>query len=230
MDSDLEDYGYSDYYYEEEKAEEEAEEVEEEVEVEVEAEEEVVEEETAEEENYLQSLSVVRKVVCPQNMDGSTVWESMFCPPNWAYQGSFYQAKETASTQNKWLVLNLQSKEEFSSHILNRDTWANDAVVVMFAENFILWQVHDHVDEGRKVRTYYKLNAVPSILLIDPITGAKMWAGTGTVQPQQLLEDLLPFTDKSPKEHLYHNPLKCRCHHCCCLSSSSGRTQMEKDV
>jgi hypothetical protein len=81
------------------------------------------------------------------------------------------QAKSAASMQDKWLLVNIQSTREFSSHMvfysccsifqfswlfvsalsllptifffvkLNRDTWANDAVSQIISTNFIFWQV-----------------------------------------------------------------------------------------
>lgn len=48
---------------------------------------------------------------------------------------------------------------------------------------------HDST-EGKKVCTYYNLVSVPAILVIDPITGQKMRAWSGMVQPDRLLEVL----------------------------------------
>ncbi|XP_042378503.1 plant UBX domain-containing protein 7-like [Zingiber officinale] len=127
---------------------------------------------------------------------------SLYTPPfSLMFQGRFDQAKVEASLRGKWLLLNLQSHEEFSSHMLNRDTWANQAVAETIHSNFIFWQVyHDNI-EGKKVCTYYNLFKLPAVLLIDPITGQKMNAWTGMVHPERLLEGLLPFLDKGPKEH-----------------------------
>ncbi|GMN61868.1 hypothetical protein TIFTF001_030955 [Ficus carica] len=110
-------------------------------------------------------------------------------------------AKDTAAAQDKWLLINLQSTKEFSSHMLNRDTWANDAVSQTISTNFIFWQVYDDTTEGQKVCTYYKLVSIPVVLVIDPITGQKMRSWNGMVEPERLLEDLLPFMDGGPKDH-----------------------------
>ncbi|KAM7272141.1 hypothetical protein ACFE04_031355 [Oxalis oulophora] len=67
----------------------------------------------------------------------STVWESnsqdqlasLYQPPfHLMFHGSFEKAKCTSADQNKWLIVNLQSTKEFNSHLLNKDTWGNDAV------------------------------------------------------------------------------------------------------
>ncbi|XP_056165900.1 plant UBX domain-containing protein 7 isoform X5 [Syzygium oleosum] len=66
---------------------------------------------------------------------------SLYRPPfHLMYRGSFEKAKAAASLQDKWLLVNLQSTKEFSSHMLNRDTWANEAVSQTISTNFIFWQ------------------------------------------------------------------------------------------
>ncbi|KAI7748565.1 hypothetical protein M8C21_000104, partial [Ambrosia artemisiifolia] len=110
-------------------------------------------------------------------------------PPPFAlmYHGSFQKAKEAASDQDRWLLVNVQSTKEFSSHMLNRDTWGNEAVAQTITSNFIFWQfilVCDDTEEGSKVMTYYKLDSVPATLVIDPITGQKMRLWRGMIQPE----------------------------------------------
>ncbi|KMT09712.1 hypothetical protein BVRB_6g131610 [Beta vulgaris subsp. vulgaris] len=117
------------------------------------------------------------------------------------HQGSFEKAKLAAAAEDKWLLANLQSPTEFSSHMLNRDTWANEAVAQTIKTNFIFWQVYDDTSEGKKVCTYYKIESAPVTLVIDPITGQKMRSWSGMVHPDRLLEDLLPFMDGGPKNH-----------------------------
>lgn len=117
------------------------------------------------------------------------------------FHGPFEKAKESAKSQDRWLLVNLQSTREFSSHMLNRDTWANEAVAQTITSNFIFWQVCDDTEDGSKIKTYYKLDSVPVTLVIDPVTGQKMRLWRGMVQPESLLEDLLQFMDGSPKDH-----------------------------
>ncbi|XAR48018.1 hypothetical protein NMG60_11030702 [Bertholletia excelsa] len=127
---------------------------------------------------------------------------SLYRPPfALMYNGPFEKAKDGAKVQDKWFLVNVQSTKEFSSHMLNRDTWANEAVAQTISSNFIFWQVYDDTEEGKKVCTYYKLDSIPVILVIDPITGQKMRSWRGMIQPESLLEDLLAFMDGSPKDH-----------------------------
>ncbi|XP_068645664.1 plant UBX domain-containing protein 7-like [Aristolochia californica] len=127
---------------------------------------------------------------------------SLYRPPfPLMYHGPFDKAKVEATHQGKWLLVNIQSTKEFSSHILNRDTWANEAVAETIRSNFIFWQVYDDTSEGRKVCTYYNLYSIPVVLVIDPITGQKLRSWNGMVEPERLLEDLVPYLDKGPKDH-----------------------------
>ncbi|CAJ2636135.1 unnamed protein product [Trifolium pratense] len=127
---------------------------------------------------------------------------SLYRPPfHLMFTGSFDKAKGAASLQDKWLLVNIQSTKEFSSHMLNRDTWANDAVSQTISTNFIFWQVYDDTTEGKKVCTYYRLDSIPVVLIIDPITGQKMRSWGGMVQPESLLEGLITFLDAGPKDH-----------------------------
>ncbi|KAI3996249.1 hypothetical protein MKX01_026717 [Papaver californicum] len=117
------------------------------------------------------------------------------------YQGPFHEAKQIAETQDRWLIVNVQSKKEFDSYALNLHTWAHEAVSQTIGTNFIFWQVYGHITEGLKVCNYYKLTSFPAILVLDPITGQKVKSWSGMVEAVQLLEDLAPFMDAGPKHH-----------------------------
>ncbi|KAF5732957.1 plant UBX domain-containing protein 7 [Tripterygium wilfordii] len=160
-------------------------------------------------------LPVVRQTLYDDSMSntsssgdalgGGSVWESdnlasLFRPPSdLMFQGSFEKAKEFASMEDKWLLVNLQSMTEFSSHMLNRDVWANETVSQTIKANFIFWQVYDDAIEGKKVRTYYRLDSAPIVLFIDPITGQKIHCLSGMVQPETLLENLQPLMEGGPR-------------------------------
>jgi UBX domain-containing protein 7 len=46
------------------------------------------------------------------------------------FTGTFEQAREAAKTENKWLLVNIQSQTEFDALRLNRDCWSDDVVQV----------------------------------------------------------------------------------------------------
>ncbi|CAM6027963.1 unnamed protein product [Sphagnum balticum] len=116
------------------------------------------------------------------------------------FQGTFEQAKSEAARQGKWLLVNLQSTREFSSYMLNRDTWAHEAVKDTVGTSFVFWQVYDDTEEGRKVCTYYKLILMPTTLVLDPLTGQKMRAWEGMISAERFLEDLVPYMDRGPMD------------------------------
>ncbi|KAG0587488.1 hypothetical protein KC19_2G168000 [Ceratodon purpureus] len=126
---------------------------------------------------------------------------ALYRPPFvFMFQGTFEQAKSEAAKQGKWLLVNLQSTTEFASYMLNRDTWGHEAVKDTVGTSFVFWQVYDDTEEGRKVCTYYKLLLMPSILVIDPLTGQKMRSWEGMISAERLLEDLVRYMDKGPLE------------------------------
>ncbi|KAG5593328.1 hypothetical protein H5410_043842 [Solanum commersonii] len=130
----------------------------------------------------------------------------LFRPPyELLYNGPFDDAKEADEKRNRWLLVNVQSRSEFDSDTLNRDTWANDIVAQMIENNFVFWQEGDHTEEGREVCSCYKLDSRPVILVIDHITGQKMRSWNGMVQPETLLENAMTFIDRTPSE--YHSDL-----------------------
>ncbi|KAJ4729992.1 UBX domain-containing protein [Melia azedarach] len=127
---------------------------------------------------------------------------SLYRPPyHLMFNGPFDRAKDAACDRDKWLLLNLQSTKEFTSHTLNRDTWGNEAVAETISNYFTFWQVYDDTTDCIKLCTFYKLETTPVVLVIDPITGQKMRSWRGMVEPEDLLEDLVPFMDSSPKNY-----------------------------
>ncbi|KAK4728847.1 hypothetical protein R3W88_021835 [Solanum pinnatisectum] len=127
----------------------------------------------------------------------------LFRPPyELIYNGPFDHAKEAGAKLNRWLLVNVQSRDEFASDTLNRDTWAYDIVAQMIENNFVFWQEGDHTEEGRKVCTYYNLDSRPVILVIDPITGQNMRSWNRMVQPEMLLEDAMTIIDRTPSDLL----------------------------
>lgn len=86
----------------------------------------------------------------------------------------------------------------------NRDTWASDGVSAFIASAFVLLQLDSRTAEAAKVSTFYSLagGELPVILLIDPITGARLHSWAGFVEAEKLLEDLLTFADRPPSQAL----------------------------
>eukprot|EP00894_Picocystis_sp_ML_P003866 jgi/Pico_ML_1/54383/g4740.t1 len=56
----------------------------------------------------------------------------------------------------------------------------------------------DQGRRGAKACHFYKLEQLPVIMVIDPVTGQKLVQWTGYVSPEKLMENLLPFLDRGP--------------------------------
>ncbi|EOA18833.1 hypothetical protein CARUB_v10007447mg, partial [Capsella rubella] len=136
--------------------------------------------------------------------DSDSSSSSSFSPPFYMLQeGSFVDAKSVSIGNNKWLIVNLQSRKELASRTLNQDVWGNEAVSLAVEPNFFLWQVYNDTVEGRKVSSFYRVeSAPPVVLVIDPITGQKMGMWSGEIEADSLLEDLMKYTDAGPHEYI----------------------------
>ena len=52
-----------------------------------------------------------------------------------------FQARDVGSSQNRWLLVNIQDVKEFACQMLNRDVWSHQAVKGIIGEHFVFWQV-----------------------------------------------------------------------------------------
>eukprot|EP00879_Flechtneria_rotunda_P024710 GHRR01026216.1.p1 GENE.GHRR01026216.1~~GHRR01026216.1.p1 ORF type:complete len:153 (+),score=60.29 GHRR01026216.1:779-1237(+) len=120
----------------------------------------------------------------------------MFKPPaGLLFQGDFELAKQAAAKQARWLLVNVQSADEFATHRLNRDTWSQELVQDMLRNTFVFWQVYNTADQGQVLIQSYHLEQLPAVLIVDPLTGAKLWEKYGFITADSLLEELVSFMD-----------------------------------
>lgn len=73
----------------------------------------------------------------------------MFAGPSYTEKGSFAEALAKAEQTKQHLLVNIQRKDEFASHQLNRDVWSNDLVGEIVQGNFVFWQRDDLSDQGK---------------------------------------------------------------------------------
>ncbi|KAL3129228.1 ubiquitin-like protein [Cryptosporidium hominis] len=94
----------------------------------------------------------------------------MFCEP-------FEIAKEKAKSQKKLILVNIQSPNEFSSMILNRDIWNDSLIIEFIQEHFIFWQRSSNTPEGNEWLNLYNISKLPHVSVVDPRTGRqlKVW-------------------------------------------------------
>lgn len=76
--------------------------------------------------------------------------------------------------------MNLQSHSEFTSQLLNRDTWSNESVREFLNASFVFWQRGHTSEQGRRYMQTYRLQEdnLPHIGIISPETGAKIFNWT----------------------------------------------------
>lgn len=101
--------------------------------------------------------------------------------------------------EGKYVLVNIQKKEEFLSHILNRDVWRDDFVDSLVRASFIFWQKDDKSAQGEQFLGYYKdFTPLPHIGVIDPRTNRAMkrWPGEKFKNPMHAAEHLTNFVDR----------------------------------
>jgi hypothetical protein len=91
--------------------------------------------------------------------------EEMFASPSFRHRaGGFQGARNVAKDARRWLLVNLQSRDDFACHALNRDVWGDELVQNLVQEGFILWQEVSPYYKGLLMRHRYSI-AVSLLLL-----------------------------------------------------------------
>lgn len=113
---------------------------------------------------------------------------TMFAPPTHLMHraGGFLGAKNFAKDARRWLLVNIQSEDDFACHALNRDVWRDELVENLVREGFILWQAMSNSNEGQTYITRYKVAGYPHLAIIDPRTGSLLWRKEGWTQVNPL--------------------------------------------
>jgi len=124
----------------------------------------------------------------------------MFPPPrHLSYQGSLQEARDLAMQDRKWLVVNIQSHTEFSSQMLNRDTWTNEMVETLLRSNFVFWQRGHTSTEGMAFMQLHTLSEtdLPHIAIIDSRTGARIVTIKGFMRPDDFTTVVMEFLEEN---------------------------------
>mmetsp|Transcript_702 Transcript_702/g.1211 ORF Transcript_702/g.1211 Transcript_702/m.1211 type:complete len:830 (-) Transcript_702:2695-5184(-) len=148
--------------------------------------------------------------------------------------GSLDEARSTAlqSEPRRWLVVNLQSHEQFASHMLNRDTWAHETVDSVLRSTFVFWQRGHTSGQGRAYMQMHKLSEedLPHIGIIDPRTGAKKLTLTGFIAPEELALKLVEFADRNSLEIVSRSRNSSDPNLCASASEGGGEVSSTSDV
>lgn len=99
--------------------------------------------------------------------------ELIFVGPNG--DSSLIAAAAQAVKESKWLLVNVQQGDEFSSHQLNRDVWNNPLIHQLVSRHFIFSQPNHNTTIGMRYRQLYHPPSMPTIAILDPITRQKLW-------------------------------------------------------
>ena len=113
----------------------------------------------------------------------------------------FENAQIIAKQEAKWMLINIQQGDDFSSHTLNH-TFNDEMMQEIIAGSFIFWQRKNTSGEGERFANYYKIYDFPVICAIDPRTGRLMtkWAGK-KFQDVHMAAESLFFCDA----RIFHN-------------------------
>lgn len=112
----------------------------------------------------------------------------MFAPPTHLMHqgGGFTGARNVAKDTRRWLLVNLQSDEEFACHALNRDVWRDELCENLVREGFIFWQSDNETPEGRTYAQRYNVHSYPHIGILDPRTARLVYRKEGWTQQNPL--------------------------------------------
>mmetsp|Transcript_62626 Transcript_62626/g.179635 ORF Transcript_62626/g.179635 Transcript_62626/m.179635 type:complete len:456 (-) Transcript_62626:137-1504(-) len=135
----------------------------------------------------------------PPIASGGSAINNLFSPPEYNEQTAYYQVKEKALQESKFILVNIQQAEVFASHTLNRDVWSDDTIKEIIQGSFLFWQRDDKSAEGD---SFCKLHScghqLPHICVIDPRTGRRMksWDGRKWVESHAAAEYLFSFLEE----------------------------------
>ena len=139
--------------------------------------------------------------------------------------------------EKKWLLVNIQSIDEFSCMSLNRDVWSDEVIKQVCSTTFLFWQqLYTDTNENSNPhgsRTYaqdfvekYSVRNFPHICILDPRTGLMVWnwdeqkpkkqrmssvpAVANMVKKERFVEKLLEFVNEHPSPAEYQPPCPVR--------------------
>jgi hypothetical protein len=109
----------------------------------------------------------------------------------------FTDALSIASKTERFVIVNLVQKEDFSSLVLNRDVWKDEIIADMLQSSFLLWQRDNDSHEAKVFTEMYKVSEFPYIGVVHPNTKAciKVFNGKKWTSSETALDQLSSFLD-----------------------------------
>lgn len=71
---------------------------------------------------------------------GTTLNENLRAPQELLFRGSFEDAKKFALSKEKYLVVNLQTRNDLMSIDQNRDLWRHESIKELIDNSFVFYQ------------------------------------------------------------------------------------------
>lgn len=120
----------------------------------------------------------------------------LFPPPaDIMFHGSFDALRKLAEGEEKYCLINIQKRQEFSSQMLNRDTWPDDTVRTIMGFRFVFWQQEYESVAGSQYLSCYPAATLPLVDIVDPITGGLLERIEEYQTAEQMVERLTRFID-----------------------------------
>ena len=120
----------------------------------------------------------------------------LFPPPaDIMFHGNFDALRKAAEDEEKYCLINIQKRQEFSSQMLNRDTWPDDTVRTIMGFRFLFWQQEYESQAGAQYLSCYPSHALPVVDIVDPITGGLLERIEEYQTAEQMVERLTRFID-----------------------------------
>lgn len=125
-------------------------------------------------------------------------------------------ARDTGKAEKKWILVNVQSMDDFNCQALNRDIWKDEAVVAVVKENFLFLQYSKDDPRANEYSTFYfsrhaqeNRDNFPHVAIIDPRTGeqVKVWSGIPFPSAQDFHAQLVEFLDRYSLDKSSKNPV-----------------------
>eukprot|EP00286_Rhodomonas_abbreviata_P010586 CAMPEP_0181337434 /NCGR_PEP_ID=MMETSP1101-20121128/28011_1 /TAXON_ID=46948 /ORGANISM="Rhodomonas abbreviata, Strain Caron Lab Isolate" /LENGTH=396 /DNA_ID=CAMNT_0023447917 /DNA_START=12 /DNA_END=1199 /DNA_ORIENTATION=+ len=143
-----------------------------------------------------EGMSVPVPVAATEEKKKDDGLESLFPPPaDLLFHGNFDALRKHAEPEEKYCLVNIQKQDEFSSHMLNRDTWKDGSVKTLIAARYVFWQQQFESAAGAQHLSLYPSMTLPIVDIVDPMTGALLERMTGYLPPEEMLERLTRFLD-----------------------------------
>nr|CAG8462833.1 10439_t:CDS:2 [Entrophospora candida] len=105
----------------------------------------------------------------------------------------FDKTRNKAKSTGKWIMINIQNIEEFSSQLLNCNLWSNETVKDVIKADFCFLQFNSDSSEGSKYINFYPVYKYPHIAVIDPRTGERLKVWDSQLEPTEFLITEIPY-------------------------------------